>query len=57
MVVGSHGKGQKTQRIPVNDCFLKALIRYREFYRLPKLPQPGEENGLFMNSAEQNRQR
>lgn len=45
------GKGQKTDRIPVNECFLKALIRYREFYHLPKLPQPSEENGLFMDIA------
>lgn len=42
------GKGQKTNQIPINDCFLKALIRYREFYHLPRLPMPDEENGLFM---------
>jgi site-specific recombinase XerD len=45
------GKGQKTHQIPINDCFLKALIRYREFYHLPRLPLPHEENGLFMGIA------
>ena len=42
------GKGQKTNQIPINDCFLKALIRYREFYDLPQFPTPNEGNGLFM---------
>ena len=42
------GKGNKTNQIPINDCFLKALIRYREFYDLPKLPHLNDENGLFM---------
>lgn len=42
------GKGNKTNQIPINDCFLKALIRYREFYHLPKLPHLNDENGLFM---------
>ncbi len=42
------GKGQKTHQIPINECFLKALIRYREFYDLPRLPTQDEENGLFM---------
>lgn len=45
------GKGQKTNQIPINDCFLKALIRYREFYQLPKFPHFNEENGLFMDIA------
>src|SRR3990167_8322656 len=43
------GKGQKTSQIPINDCFLKAMIRYREFYKLPKLPNANEKNGLFMD--------
>jgi len=42
------GKGEKTDRIPVNDSFLKALMRYREFYQLSKLPQSKENHGLFM---------
>jgi site-specific recombinase XerD len=42
------GKGNKTNQIPINDCFLKALMRYREFYHLPKLPHPNDESGLFM---------
>lgn len=42
------GKGQKTSQIPINDCFLRALMRYREFYHLPKLPSANEDNGLFM---------
>lgn len=43
------GKGQKTQLIPVNEAMLNALMRYRQFYGLPSLPQPDEENPLFMN--------
>lgn len=42
------GKGQKESRVPINESFLKALIRYREFHRLPQLPQLHEKNGLFM---------
>lgn len=43
------GKGQKTQRIPVNDDLLKALMRYRGYYGIPKLPEPDESHALFMN--------
>jgi site-specific recombinase XerD len=43
------GKGQKTNQIPINLCFLSALIRYREFYGLTRLPLSDEESGLFMN--------
>lgn len=43
------GKGNKINQIPINDCFLKALIRYREFYQLSKFPQQDDENGLFMD--------
>jgi site-specific recombinase XerD len=43
------GKGQKTQLIPINEDMLNALIRYRQFYGLPPLPQLGEETPLFMN--------
>ena len=43
------GKGQKIQLIPVNEDMLNALIRYRQFYGLPPLPQLGEETPLFMN--------
>lgn len=43
------GKGQKTELIPINDAMLNALIRYRQFYNLPSLPQPDETNHLFMN--------
>lgn len=42
------GKGQKTSRIPVNDCLLEALARYRQFYGLPPFPAPNEDCGLFM---------
>jgi site-specific recombinase XerD len=42
------GKGQKESQVPVNEYFLKALIRYREFHGLSKLPQQDEENGLVM---------
>lgn len=43
------GKGQKTQLIPINDSMLGALIRYRQFYDLPQLPQHDEKLSLFMN--------
>jgi site-specific recombinase XerD len=43
------GKGQKTQLIPINEAMLNALVRYRQFYNLPPLPQPGEQLPLFMN--------
>ncbi len=43
------GKGNKTQVIPVNQTLLNALIRYREFYGLSKLPQVDEPHSLFMN--------
>ena len=43
------GKGKKKHQIPVNDCLMKALIRYREFYQLPRAPLPTEGNGLFMD--------
>ena len=43
------GKGEKTQLIPINEDMLNALIRYRQFYELPPLPQLGEETPLFMN--------
>lgn len=43
------GKGQKTQLIPMNDAMLNALMRYRQFYDLPALPQAGENQSLFMN--------
>jgi site-specific recombinase XerD len=43
------GKGRKTQLIPINDSMLSALIRYRQHYGLPQLPQPDETNYLFMN--------
>lgn len=43
------GKGQKTQRIPLNAGLLNALMRYRQFYQLPPLPQPDEEGALFMS--------
>lgn len=43
------GKGQKLQRIPLNDTMLKALSRYRRYYGLPALPAPNEPHALFMN--------
>lgn len=43
------GKGQKTQLIPVNEAMLNALMRYRQFYELPSLPQHEEEIPLFMS--------
>lgn len=43
------GKGQKTERIPVTEALLKALMRYRHYYGLPLLPSSEEEHALFMN--------
>lgn len=43
------GKGKKTQLIPVNNSMLDALMRYRQFYKLPALPAHGEFQPLFMN--------
>jgi site-specific recombinase XerD len=43
------GKGKKTQCIPINESMLSALVRYRQFYGLPQLPQHQEEYALFMN--------
>ena len=43
------GKGRKTKLIPINDSMLNALVRYRQYYGLSQLPQPGETNYLFMN--------
>ncbi|HEV2524260.1 MAG TPA: tyrosine-type recombinase/integrase [Gammaproteobacteria bacterium] len=43
------GKGQKTQRIPVNNAMLDALMRYRQFYGLSSLPGPDDDNSLFLS--------
>ena len=43
------GKGQKTQLVPMNDAMLNALIRYRQFYGMSALPEPGDTRPLFMN--------
>ena len=43
------GKGQKTERIPVTEAMLKALMRYRLHYHLPALPMVDEPHALFMN--------
>lgn len=36
------GKGNKNRAITVSDAMLSALVRYRLFLGLPKLPSPGE---------------
>lgn len=43
------GKGNKTQRIPVNTTMLEALIRYRQFHKLPARPQLNETTPLILN--------
>ncbi len=43
------GKGNKTEKIPVNESMLEALARYRIHYHLPPLPVVNEEHALFMN--------
>lgn len=43
------GKGHKTQLIPMNDAMLNALMRYRQFYGMSALPEPGDNLPLFMN--------
>ncbi len=42
------GKGNKTQLVPVNDALLHALMRYRQFYGRPPLPQPDETCPLLL---------
>jgi len=43
------GKGNKLERIPVNQAMLMALKRYREFYGLDELPSPEEMTPIAMN--------
>lgn len=43
------GKGRRTECIPVNEEFINALMRYRQFYELSSLPETDETNALFMN--------
>lgn len=43
------GKGNKLERIPVNQAMLAALKRYREFYRHDSLPSPNETTPIAMD--------
>jgi len=43
------GKGNKTQRIPVNDLMLEALSRYRKYHKLSPRPELGESTPLILN--------
>jgi len=43
------GKGNKLERIPVNQAMLMALKRYREFYGHDELPSPEETTPIAMN--------
>ena len=43
------GKGQKTQKIPVSDAMLNALMRYRQCYGLNPLPTTEDKSALFLN--------
>lgn len=43
------GKGNKTQKIPVTEQMLTALMRYRQFYGMPALPSLDEDVPLFMS--------
>jgi len=47
------GKGQKTQRIPLNDAMLGALMRYRSVYDLSPLPS-GDASSTYFASLKQN---
>jgi site-specific recombinase XerD len=43
------GKGQRQERIPVNQDMLQALQAYRSFLGLSPLPQPGETTPLVLS--------
>jgi site-specific recombinase XerD len=43
------GKGNKTQRVPLNTQAISVLSRYRSYYALTPLPEPDEDNALFMS--------
>ncbi|MBI1425682.1 MAG: tyrosine-type recombinase/integrase [Gammaproteobacteria bacterium] len=43
------GKGEKTQRIPVNTAMLEALLRYRQHLKLAPRPQINESTPLILN--------
>lgn len=48
------GKGQREERVPVNDDMLQALYRYRQFHDLPALPQPDEQTPLLLSVTGRN---
>lgn len=43
------GKGEKAERVPVNDDMLAALQRYRTYLELPPLPKPDDTTPLVLN--------
>lgn len=43
------GKGNKTQRIPMNSTMLDALLRYRQYLKLPSRPEINEETPILLN--------
>jgi len=43
------GKGEKTQRIPVNTTMLEALLRYRQHLNLAPRPQINESIPIILN--------
>ncbi len=43
------GKGNKSQKIPVNDSMINALIRYRRFYGMPELPSSDDDRPMFLS--------
>jgi site-specific recombinase XerD len=43
------GKGNRTGRVPVNTDMIRALQRYRLFWGLTALPNPGETTPLIMS--------
>ena len=43
------GKGNKSEKIPVNDSMINALIRYRKFYGMTELPNPDDSCPLFLS--------
>lgn len=41
------GKGDKEGSIPVNNCLIDAIKRYRTYLRLSSMPSPGEVSALI----------
>lgn len=43
------GKGNKSARVALNSQFLKALVRYRQFHRMPPYPDPNDNSPIVLS--------